>query len=97
MDIGGALFCGWIEARKERRTKAAPSTPAKGPTEQHLADAPVRGRGTRHCLCRSGVVKPQLAVSREAVLDARASFKLSMWPVSRSRLHLQIGPQLGLV
>jgi hypothetical protein len=78
MDIGGALFCGWIEARKERRTKAAPSTPAKGPTEQHLADAPLRGRGTRHCLCRSGVVKPQLAVLREAVLDARASFRLSM-------------------
>jgi hypothetical protein len=32
--------------KKERRTKAAPSTPAKGPLEQHLADAPFRERGT---------------------------------------------------
>jgi len=33
--------------KKERRTKAAPSTPAKGPTEQHMADAPLRERGPR--------------------------------------------------
>ena len=31
--------------KKERRTKATPTTLAKGRTEQHLADAPFRDAG----------------------------------------------------
>ena len=31
--------------KEERLTRAAPSTPAKGPTEQHKAGAPFRERG----------------------------------------------------
>jgi hypothetical protein len=34
------------QKQKERRTKAAPPAPARGLTKQHLADAPLRGRGT---------------------------------------------------
>lgn len=33
-----------LQKEQERRTKAAPSTPAKGRTEQHLADAPCGAR-----------------------------------------------------
>ena len=33
------------QKKRERRTAAAPSTPAKGRMKQHMADAPFRGRG----------------------------------------------------
>ena len=37
--------------KKRRRTRAAPDTPAKGHTKQHMADAPIRGARSKHCLC----------------------------------------------
>src|ERR1700693_2770917 len=49
------IHCGWgrilvlifaLQKNRGRRTKTAPPAPAKGRTEQHLADAPMRGRGS---------------------------------------------------
>lgn len=35
--------------RRRRRTKAVPSTPAKGRMNQHMADAPYGAR-SKHCI-----------------------------------------------
>src|SRR5439155_7960616 len=71
-----------ISNKKERQTKAAPGAPATGPTEQHLADAPLRERGPSTA---SVGYKSQsgsgLQFSWKQLPDARASFKLSPWPV----------------
>ena len=61
---------------RSAETKAAPDTPAKGPTEQHLADAPVRGARSKHSFCGSRAGGAQVAVCLEAVLNARASFQI---------------------
>jgi len=39
-----------LKNEKERQTTTAPTTPAKGPTEQHMADAPYEERGTKSLL-----------------------------------------------
>jgi hypothetical protein len=41
-DLGG-------KKNKGAPSKAAPETPTKGRTEQHMADAPVTGRSSKHC------------------------------------------------
>jgi hypothetical protein len=43
--------------------------------------APQPGRGTSRCFFSSRAMRLKLAVFSKAVLDARASFKLSSWPV----------------
>jgi hypothetical protein len=37
--------------KKERRHRAAPGTPTKGSTEQHLADAPISLGRSKYCFC----------------------------------------------
>ena len=44
---------------KERQTKAAPRTPAKGPVEQRKADAPIKGAWSKRPLL---LFKSQLAL-----------------------------------
>ncbi|MDB5345000.1 MAG: hypothetical protein JWP89_3377 [Schlesneria sp.] len=72
-----------LSARAARRKKRSaeprplPQPPPRGQTEQHMADAPLRGRGpSTASVCKEpcGSVWRYL---RKAVLDARASFKLS--------------------
>src|ERR1700733_4305761 len=81
--------------QKERRTKAAPPAPARGLTKQHLADAPLRGRGTSTAFVSSRAREgSSWRFPEEAVLDARASIKLSVWPVSRSQDHWHLPLEL---
>jgi len=61
--------------KEERRTKAAPDTPAKGHTKQHSADAPYGAR-LQGLLFVSRALRLRLAVCLEAVLDAHASFQI---------------------
>jgi hypothetical protein len=76
--------------KKERRTKPAPDAPAKGPIEQHLADAPLRGRGTSTASIEQEPLGLRLAVCLEAVLDAHASIQIVSRPVRPLRtLFLQ--------
>lgn len=63
------------QKKRERRTTTIHSTPAKGRTEQHMADAPFRGRGSSCCFCTSRALRLRLAVLSETVLDAHASNK----------------------
>jgi hypothetical protein len=63
----------------------APATPARGPTKQAKADAPLQGRGPRSAF----VVQEALLESfiwrylQEAALDARASVQVVSKAVSR--------------
>ena len=62
--------------KKERRTKAAPDTPAKGQHETALGRHPLRGAAQALLSC-SRARRLRLAVVWKQELDARASFKLS--------------------
>jgi hypothetical protein len=69
-----------VPKKKERRTRSAQGTPAKGLTERHLAEAPLRGRGPSTASVRYKGPEAQVGGFPEAVLDARASFNLSSRP-----------------
>ena len=66
--------------KKGRRTRAVLTNPTKGLNEQHPADAPFRGRGTRHCFVESRASRLRLVVCEKQKLDAHASIKLSARP-----------------
>lgn len=65
--------------KKERRTKPIPATPAKGRVEQHLADAPGRGRGYQVTASTLVSPKTRLAVfAGSNPLTLARHFKLSI-------------------
>jgi hypothetical protein len=69
---------GKASAHKNRsaETKAAPSTPARGRVEQRKARRSLSGASAKHCLYTCGLAARKLAVLREAVLDAHASYQI---------------------
>jgi len=69
-----------VSIKKERRTKAAPTTPTKGRLEQHLADAPIRERGPSTASKHQGPISPGWSFCGKQKLDARASFQIVLWP-----------------
>ena len=76
-------------SRSHRRTKKESVEPRplreprpKGAQEQHMADAPISGASTKHCLLCSRAKWLRLVVFSEAKLDVHTSIKLSGWPTS---------------
>jgi hypothetical protein len=64
--------------KRERRTRDAHATPARGRTERHLADAPLRGRGTSTATVRDtrALSDSGWRILRKAVLVAHATIGL---------------------
>ncbi len=77
-----ALCLGPVEFRNKRKQKGVEPSLLSGPlqqgtNEQYLADAPCGAR-LKHCLVGTRARRLRVAVSGEAVPDARASFELSV-------------------
>lgn len=68
--------------KKERRTKAAPATPTKGRVEQHLADAPFRGRGCKYCFYTQGPFGPGWSFCGKQFLTLARQF--NCWVIGES-------------
>ena len=71
------------EKKKERRTRVTPEDPRQGAYERHLADAPLRGRGTSTASYAKDTrvgCPAQVGGFLRAVLVAHATIGLSTRP-----------------
>ncbi|MFQ5771798.1 MAG: hypothetical protein ACE5HX_14785 [bacterium] len=74
--------------KESAETRAAPETLAKGPNEQHLADAPKSGARFSHCFISPKARKLSLAIFREAENGRSCVIELLSRPF-RGRVHFR--------